>query len=300
MARRQRRRNRTATKRTERRRRALNEAAPTAAPAALPADAAEPTVLPTQVDGTEPRAPEPAPVTEGGDRGQRDRRWAWVLVPIGGLLVLAILLAGQWLDQPDGVSDQAPEPSIVLGEIGGMVFSPVPTPEPSPPQTPQPTAPPTAAPTPVPSPAPTAVPATPPATPPPTLVPTALPATAAPATPVPATPEPTAIVAIAGEPEDAVALFYRHAVDEEFDAAYALWSERMKRNFPREENLDGRFDDTAAITFTQLRTVAHDSGRAVVQANFVEQYESGGTREFIGYWELVLVDARWLLDQPHY
>jgi hypothetical protein len=39
---------------------------------------------------------------------------------------------------------------------------------------------------------------------------------------------------------------------------------------------------------------------ATVQANFVETYESGSTREFIGYWELIAVDGRWLLDAPHY
>ena len=74
----------------------------------------------------------------------------------------------------------------------------------------------------------------------------------------------------------------------------------MKAQYPREDNLDGRFDQTAAITFTQLQTVEQSSDRAVVQANFVEEYDSGGSREFIGFWELVFVDGRWLLDQPHY
>lgn len=117
---------------------------------------------------------------------------------------------------------------------------------------------------------------------------------------MPATPEPTAVVASIDEPTDAVAVFYGFVVDEAFDAAYALWSDRMKREFPRVENLDDRFDATVAITFSQLETVTRDAKRAVVQANFVEQYESGATREFVGYWELVLVDGRWLLDQPHY
>ena len=289
MARKQRK-GKSSAKRAERRRRALTEAA--AAPAvtaqAASADITEPIVVDETPDVTQP--PQPEPVVE---EERRDRRWAWVLVPIGGLLIVAILLAGQWLDQPSGVIMPSAAPSIVLGEIGGAVVSPVPTPPP----TPQPTPAPTVAPTVVPTPVPTPVPVTPP---PPTQVPTAAPATPVPATPVPATAEPTAVVAVVGEPADSVAVFYDHAVNEEFDAAYALWSERMKRDFPREENLDGRFDDTAAITFTQLRTVARDADRALVQANFVEQYESGGTREFIGYWELVLVDGRWLLDQPHY
>jgi hypothetical protein len=108
------------------------------------------------------------------------------------------------------------------------------------------------------------------------------------------------VVAVLEAPEDAVAAFYAYVVDEEFDAAYALWSDRMKAQYPREDNLDGRFDDTAAITFTQLSTVERSADRAVVQANFVEEYDTGRSREFIGFWELVLVDGRWLLDQPHY
>jgi hypothetical protein len=46
--------------------------------------------------------------------------------------------------------------------------------------------------------------------------------------------------------------------------------------------------------------VGQRGDRAVVQANFIEEYESGATREFIGYWEVILVDGAWLLDQPHY
>ena len=252
----------------------------------------------------------PEPGTSDAPRdADRDRRWAWVLVPIGGLLIVALLLGGQWLGGSAGAD--APSPSIVVGEVGGAVFSPEPTPH-GPTLAPQPTTPPVAAatavatpvptavatpvPTAVPTPAPTAAPA---ATPPPTAVPT--PATPAPATPEPpATPDPTTVVAALAQPEDAVAAFYTYVVDEEFDAAYALWSDRMKTEFPRDENLDGRFDETASIRFTQLRTVARDGPRALVQANFVEEYESGATREFIGYWEVVLVDGRWLLDQPHY
>jgi hypothetical protein len=74
----------------------------------------------------------------------------------------------------------------------------------------------------------------------------------------------------------------------------------MKATYPRQENLDDRFDDTASITFEQLFVASRTSRTATVQANFVETYDSGSSREFIGYWELVLVDGRWLLDAPHY
>ena len=295
--------------RAERRRRALNEAAAatTAATVTAPSEITEPAVSTTDVAPSEitepavsvqkPEAAQPRPVERSrvtsDDERRRSRTWAWVLVPLVGVLAMALLLMTQLDDEPAAVSVPTPRPSIVVGQLGGAVFTPAPPPQPTPPPTPQPTPPPT----PLPTAEPTPVPAP---TPPPTLAPTAVPPTPAPVTPAPATPEPTAVVASVDDPTDAVAVFYGFVVDEEFDAAYSLWSDRMKRDFSRDANLDSRFDDTAAITFTQLETVESDAGGAVVQANFVEQYESGATREFIGYWELVLVDGRWLLDQPHY
>ncbi|HWT29679.1 MAG TPA: hypothetical protein VN240_01495, partial [Propylenella sp.] len=60
------------------------------------------------------------------------RRPTWVLVPLAALLVLAVALSGAWVDRP--VSDRAPtpEPSIVVGEIGGMVATPPATPDSTP------------------------------------------------------------------------------------------------------------------------------------------------------------------------
>jgi len=271
MARKQRRTKLAQGSRAARRRRATQDAAAAASP-----------TTPAPADGLTATADrQPAP---------RTRRYPWAVAAIAGLVVVAVLVSGRWLDGPADVVAPTPVPSIVVGELEGVVITPPPTPEAMSP-TPEPTA--------APTPAATSLATV--ATPPPTPVPaTPAPVTPAPPTPAPATPIPTAAVAVTTEPTAAVAQFYRHAVDGAFDAAYALWSERMKREFPREANLDGRFDDTAAITFTQLRTVALDGGSAIVQANFVEEYESGGSREFIGYWELVLVDGAWLLDFPHY
>jgi hypothetical protein len=233
-------------------------------------------------------------VAERRESLPRRRRPTWVLIPVAALLVIAVALSGAWIDRPASGGTPTPEPSIVVGEIGGMVATPPATPDTTP--APSPTAQPTAVPTPVPTPLPTAAPASAVATP----APTAIPATPAPATPPPPTPDPTTVVAVVQNPAESVATFYSRAAAGEFDAAYALWSDRMKADFPRQENLDGRFDETSGITFTQLETVGQRGDRAVVQANFIEEYESGATREFIGYWEVVLVDGAWLLDQPHY
>jgi eukaryotic-like serine/threonine-protein kinase len=116
-----------------------------------------------------------------------------------------------------------------------------------------------------------------------------------------ATPQPVRRPAvIARTPSDAIAAFYSAVEDGRFDDAYALWSDRMKRTYSRQSNLDGRFEDTADIRFTELRVAEQSSTAATVQANFVETYDSGSSREFVGYWELVRVDGRWLLDAPTY
>ena len=107
-------------------------------------------------------------------------------------------------------------------------------------------------------------------------------------------------MAAATQPDAVVGSFYRHAVDGDFDAAYALWSGRMKATYPRQGNLDDRFASTASISFHELRVVEQTPSLATVQANFTEWYDSGSSRQFIGYWRLVLVEGRWLLDEPTY
>jgi hypothetical protein len=127
------------------------------------------------------------------------------------------------------------------------------------------------------------------------------PAPVAAATPPPATPAPAPIVvARATTPDETVATWYSYVESGNFDAAYSLWSDRMKATYARRENLDERFDQTASISFSQLDVVQQDQRSATVQANFLETYDSGSSRQFIGYWELISVDGRWLLDAPHY
>jgi hypothetical protein len=187
--------------------------------------------------------------------------------------------------------------TIQVGIPGGEVIS-SPSPTPTVPATPVPTVTPAATAEPTPAPTPIATPArTPAATPAPpeTPAPTA-PTTAPTAAPTAA---PSEVVAIS-RPDDAVAAFYDHVAAESFDVAYGLWSERMRQMYPRAENLDGRFDDTAGIAFEELYVAEQAGDRATVQANFVETYESGATRRFVGYWRLVLVEGQWLLDEPNY
>ena len=216
---------------------------------------------------------------------------------LGALAVLAI--AAYVGSRSLGGADPAVAPAdsgsgVIVGTPGGAVIADPAlstTPDPTPTQEP----PAAATPTPPPSPEPTAEPV---ASEGPAIA--ATPAPAPTRTAAPVQPNPTAaVVAVAG-PADVVAAFYAAAVDGRFDAAYSHWSERMKANFPRPENLDARFDSTAQITFHQLNVAEMSGSAATVQANFTETYDSGATRTFVGFWRLVQVEGRWLLDEPHY
>ena len=74
----------------------------------------------------------------------------------------------------------------------------------------------------------------------------------------------------------------------------------MKDEFERQGNLDGRFADTASVTFDTLFVDDQSATTATVQANFTETYDSGSSNRFVGYRRLVRIDGRWLLDDPTY
>jgi hypothetical protein len=120
----------------------------------------------------------------------------------------------------------------------------------------------------------------------------------------PAPPAPAAITAAAHpaemNPGQTIATWYRYVAEGAFDSAYALWSARMRGDYPRQPNLDGRWDDSAAVTFNQLYVAEQTASTVKVQVDFIETKDSGATRRFVGWWDLVLVDGRWLLDHPNF
>ncbi|HYI65500.1 MAG TPA: hypothetical protein VEW95_01095 [Candidatus Limnocylindrales bacterium] len=212
-------------------------------------------------------------------------RIIWVLT------ALALVAVG--LYAATRVSEHAAQPVRTPEAVGGAVIA-TPDSVALPPVTPEPSPTPTAAATSTPEAAPTAT-AAPTAVA--SVVPTPPPVVAE-QTPT-SSPPPTTTI-IAGDPAEAVLAFYQAAAGDDYDAAYALWNERMRAVYPREPNLDLRFDETVDVTFSQLSVAEVSGDAATVQANFTETYESGASRQFIGYWRLVLVDGRWLLDEPHY
>ena len=268
---------------------AAAETRPVAANAALPAPmpAAVPMVVAPPAEETASVAvgatPAPLPIAEE----RSDRRRSPLLLAAAAVLLLAVIgfAGGRLLSGPeDGLDDD-----VVVGEPRGGVFGS--TAEPTSRPASDPTSDPTASPTPAPTVAPTATPA-------PVAAATPVPTTPA---PVPATPAPTpVIVAMAVTPDQTVATWYSYVVDGEFDAAYALWSDRMRANFPRAGNLDSRWGDTADVSILQLYVTSQTANNANVFIDFIETKDDGSSRRFTGSWDLVRSGDAWLLDQPHF
>lgn len=221
------------------------------------------------------------------DRVRRARLWI-LAVALGADLVLLGLAGFVW--QRGGQAPRTGERGVIVGTPVGVVVAP-PSLDPSPSIASM-----------VPTPSATTEAAGPDAT---TMPTTQAPTPAAPspsAAPAPRTPSGSApgTIAAARVPIDTVAAFYTYAERQEADAAYTLWSERMRAEFPRQENLDGRFDATTDITITTIYVAEQFPTTAKVQIEFVETYASGSSRSFMGWWDLVMEEDTWLLDRPNF
>ena len=131
----------------------------------------------------------------------------------------------------------------------------------------------------------------------PSAVPTVSPAATARPTPT-RTPAPSI-----GSPSAAVIDFYDAVERHDWDRAIARWSRSMRERYPPDEWLIGRFSRTNRIDIVRLRQTALNSaaGTATVAVSLVE-YRSvePSPRSFSGSWELVRVNGRWLLNEPHF
>jgi hypothetical protein len=116
------------------------------------------------------------------------------------------------------------------------------------------------------------------------------------------TPPPTTGPSTAA-PARSVAAFYDDAAHHRWADAVALWSPRMQAQYPPDEWLIGRFDHTSRIVITRLRTISIDRGAGTARvAVSLTEYRTiqPSPRSFVGSWDLVRRDGRWLLDQPHF
>ena len=134
---------------------------------------------------------------------------------------------------------------------------------------------------------------------PPTSQPTAPPSTSAPAPTAPAAVSVIGANSTPSTPAKAVVVFYHLAAQHDFGAAAALWSDRMRAQYPPSSDIDQRFSGTTAVDIQEAKVVSYDSaaGRATVAVQLVEQTDSGSTR-WVGTWDVVRGPNGWLLDQP--
>ena len=75
----------------------------------------------------------------------------------------------------------------------------------------------------------------------------------------------------------------------------------MRREYPPDRYIDGRFDATTQIDVNRLRIerMSADRREAVVSIDITEYRSSGPSRHWFGTWDLVLVSGAWLMDDPH-
>ena len=235
--------------------------------------------------GARPRSQPVAPSAEADDRSRRVGLLALALAMLLPLVVIAgMLMNGETAQDPEG----APGPVAIATPIPSpSVFPPASLPPPTPVLTPSPLV-------------------TPPPTLPPTPEKTEKPAPASTSPPTPPPPDPTDPAPppnVAAGPERAVRSFYDAVEAHHWDPAIALWSPSMQNRYPPDEWLIDRFRPTTRIDITHLDTVFidRDAGRARVSVSLVEYRRvEPSPRTFAGAWDLVRIDGRWVLDDPHF
>ncbi len=210
-----------------------------------------------------------------------DRRGG-ILIGLVALALLAVVAAAFLVeggarigpDVPGGAIVPVPTPTASLSSTAAptpTVLATIATVSPTPSPTLAPTTPPEPDPTPVITPRPPAVPI-----------------------PTPAPPQPAS-------PAAAVLAFYDAVEDHDWDTAINLWSPSMQERYPPQEWLIDRFRRTTRIDVTRIDTVSNSGGRARVEVSLTE-YRSiePSPRRFVGAWDLVRLDGRWVLDDPDF
>ena len=100
-----------------------------------------------------------------------------------------------------------------------------------------------------------------------------------------------------------MARFYYLVEAHDFDAAARLWTARMRRQYPPNGYIDGRFSRTTRIDLrrNEITSLNRRAGTATVAVDLIEyRTVEPSPRRFVGWWELVLVDGQWLMDRPHF
>ncbi|HEV2123102.1 MAG TPA: hypothetical protein VGW38_10055, partial [Chloroflexota bacterium] len=103
-------------------------------------------------------------------------------------------------------------------------------------------------------------------------------------------------------PAGAVLAFYGALERGDLDTAAALWSPRMKAQYPPAQFVYERFRLTHEVAVRRAEVISVDqaAGRAVVAVDLIEiSGDPPATYHWVGTWEMTLGPAGWLLDQPN-
>lgn len=116
--------------------------------------------------------------------------------------------------------------------------------------------------------------------------------------PAPSKPGP-AVAAAPGLPQGTVTSFFDLVLQRRYEEAAALWSPRMKANYPPFTNINERFAGSTVLTVNQAQLTSSSDGVAVVAVDLTEVAD-GVVHHWLGTWRLVDIGGRWLLDQPDF
>jgi hypothetical protein len=94
--------------------------------------------------------------------------------------------------------------------------------------------------------------------------------------------------------------FYSLVARHQFEAAARLWSDAMKRRYPPQGFINGRFARTTSIVINRLALVSQKGSKATVAVDITETLSDGRRGRYVGSWNLIRSGNGWLLDQPRF
>ena len=104
-------------------------------------------------------------------------------------------------------------------------------------------------------------------------------------------------------PAEVVLAFYVAVATHEWKTARDLWSPDMQLRYPPDAHIVDRFSATQRIHINLIKTVEVDrsAGTARVEVTMLEyRTVEPSPRRYVGAWDLVRIDGRWLLHAPDF
>jgi len=74
----------------------------------------------------------------------------------------------------------------------------------------------------------------------------------------------------------------------------------MRRRYPPQSNIDGRFGPTERIDLNRNDVISQSANQAVVAVDLREYRSDGAVRHYVGTWDMVLTGDGWRMNDPDF